>query len=96
MKRFPKIIALAAAACMAFGLAGCADINPEPLVSYETYTPSDGLEKGGYWKDVKALEHVELCDYEGMKIPSDVYTVTDEALQQGLNELLSEFMEPEK
>lgn len=44
--------------------------------SYSTY-----IDENGHWKDVKALDYVELCDYKNIVAPSDEVVPTDEEVQ---------------
>jgi trigger factor len=46
---------------------------------------NDGLDKNGFFKGVKALNYVELFDYNGMFIPAAVHVVCENDLQEALN-----------
>ena len=52
---------------------------------------SEGLNDNGFWKDIKALDYVEISDYHAMKIPKDVHQVTDDTIQAEIKNILAEF-----
>lgn len=52
---------------------------------------SDGIDENGFWDGVKALDHVELPEYEGLTIPADVHTVSEEAIQSEVDGLLANY-----
>ncbi len=63
--------------------AGCAD---------KKFTYSDGIDQKGFYKNVKALDFVELGDYLNMDIPKDVYFISDEAIQSQINAISANFI----
>ena len=46
---------------------------------------SEGIDDNGLWVNVKAVDHVEINDYLGILIPSDVHTVSDEAIKDEID-----------
>jgi len=54
------------------------------------FFPSDGIDENGFWKDVKALDLVELFDYKSLSIPNDVQQISDDALQTAIDDFLAE------
>jgi trigger factor len=73
-------------------LTGCGDKEEDN----GTYSFSAGIDKNGYWKGIKALDYVELFDYEGLSIPSDVHEISDEALQEAIDTLLQNYSTKEQ
>jgi len=55
------------------------------------FSYSYGLDKNGFWKGVKALEHVSLPKYEGISIPKDVHEISEEEIQEEIDYILSSF-----
>jgi len=53
-----------------------------------TFAYSDGLDEKGYWKNVKAIDLVEMFDYGAIPVPGDVHEVSDSALQAEIDNLL--------
>lgn len=70
--------------------------TPAEPTSDEKFDYSAGLDDNGFWKDVKALDLVTLPDYKNIKIPADVHTVTDEAVDAEVANLMAEFTTMEK
>lgn len=52
---------------------------------------SAGLDDNGYWEGVTALDYVELAAYEGIEVPADVHTITEDAVQTEIDAMLSYF-----
>lgn len=73
---------------LALLLTACA---PKSDFSY-----SDGITDAGHWKGVKALKYVELCEYEGISVPNDVHTVSDDMVQMQIDSILYGFSSPEQ
>ena len=67
------------------------DTNTNTDTDLAAFSPSDGIDENGFWKDIKALDLVELFDYKSMSIPNDIHQVSDVALQSTINQLLLEF-----
>ncbi|MBE6563667.1 MAG: hypothetical protein E7655_00080 [Ruminococcaceae bacterium] len=57
---------------------------------------SAAFDEKGYWKDVKASELVAAMTYKGMSIPKSVHTVSDDAIQTEVDNLLASFATTEK
>lgn len=55
------------------------------------YDHSAGLDDNGYWEGVTALDYVELAAYEGIEVPADVHTITEDAVQTEIDAMLSYF-----
>ncbi len=68
-------------------------------LSGETRPPFDysgNFTDGGFWKDVKAQDHVVLCEYKGIPMSKSAIAVTDEAVEAEINEILYRFAEVRK
>lgn len=59
------------------------------------FSYSDGIADNGYWKNIKALDHVELCEYVGISIPSNIYEVSDESVQAEVDTILAQYTSKE-
>jgi trigger factor len=91
MKTYKKYLCLLIALVTVLAmLTGCGD-KKDAAFSY-----SDGIDKNGFWKGITALDYVELPDYKAIPIPSEVHTITDEALQAKIDELLSSYATTEQ
>ena len=51
---------------------------------------SDTLDEDGYWKGIKALDYVELFDYQALKVPADAFEVADADVQAQIDQILAE------
>ena len=65
---------------------------PEAGSSDTTFSSSDGIDDSGYWEGIKALDYVELANYQDLKIPVQTIEVSDEAIQAGIDDLLSSYI----
>jgi trigger factor len=59
--------------------------------NFSEFNYSDGIDENGFWKDVKALDNVELCIYEGISIPNDIQDISDQEIQLNINDILAYF-----
>jgi len=50
----------------------------------------DALDEDGFFKGVKALEHVEMFNYHAFEIPNDVHFVADDVIQSEIDYIVSE------
>jgi len=53
------------------------------------FSYSYGLDKNGFWKRVKALDHVSLPKYEGITIPKDIHEISEEEIEEEIEYILS-------
>jgi len=75
-----------------FTFAGCGtDQDTTTDFSY-----SDGIDDNGFWENITALDYVELCDYEGILVPSDIHEITDEAIQTEIDSILANYASDEQ
>lgn len=61
-----------------------------------TFSPSDTLDEQGRYEGVTALNYVSLGDYLGIKIPADVHTPTEDAIQEQIDAILDQLAVPEQ
>lgn len=76
-------------------LAGCSSETEDPAVdpvvdSVETdgFSYSNGLDENGMWKDVTALDYVQLSDYNSLVVPKTEHEITDEMIQTEIDAIL--------
>ena len=89
MKQTKKIRGLAlllALLMLIFAGCGTKTDNSKP------FTNSDGISENGYWEGIKAKKYVSLCDYEGITIPSESRTITDDAVQAEVDGILEKYI----
>lgn len=107
MKKLKMIVSLTlVAALMLFTLAGCntakkevtdpASAEATGAEAKATFNYSESIDENGFWKGVKALDVVELCEYTGIKVPSDTHAVKDEVIQAEIDTLLAGFVTEEQ
>lgn len=60
------------------------------------YQYSDGLTEDGFFENLKALDYVTLPSYQGVEIPADVHTITEEKIQTSIDSLLSSYGKAEQ
>ncbi len=103
MKKFKIIsVILSGIILTVLFLAGCNsnnnpaenNANTETTGSYETgsinndFSYSEGLLDNGFWKDIKALDYVVLCEYSKISIPKNIHDITNEAIQGEIDAIL--------
>jgi trigger factor len=91
-KQIPLGLILITALAM-FTFTGCStagNTETDDDTSIE-FTKSDGIDNDGFWENITALDYVELCDYEGILIPSDIHEVTEEAVQTEIDTILADY-----
>ena len=91
-----KILCLALAAAMLVPLlAGCSGGSEEPAEETTAedgeYSYSDGIDENGFWQGIKALDYVEMFDYRAIPVPNDSHQVTDEAIQNEIDYIMTQF-----
>ena len=74
-------------------LASCSEVVDDDEPDDGVFSPSGGIDENGFWKNVKALDCVELFDYKSMSIPRDIHQISDENVQASINELLADYPE---
>ncbi len=57
------------------------------------FSYSDGLTEAGFFEGVTALDYVKLPDYKGIELPEGTLDVSEESLQDELDERLSYYQE---
>ena len=81
-------------------LASCSDKSSndseeneesDAVPSSTPFDYSEGFDENGMWKDVTALDFVELPDYKNIEIPADVHTVPDENVDAQVDSILAYF-----
>jgi len=111
MKNYKKLLCIILALAMTFLLlAGCGtktDDQDEPNDSSEsgdsTVSTGDGsdpyadvFDENGYFKGVKALDYVEMFNYQAMEIPSEVHVVTEEQIQSEIEYIMDQYSSGEQ
>lgn len=94
MKATNKVLALVLALIMCLALVACGSSsqgNESAPINY-----SLGLDTTGNIEGIKALDYVTLGQYTGLEYPEDVLTVTDEELQEALDDFMSNYTYTEK
>ena len=73
-------------------LTGCGtDTENENEDSLESLY-SEGIDRNGFWKGIKALDYVENFDYLGIKIPADIHQISDKELQAHIDLLMESYV----
>ena len=55
------------------------------------FSYSEGIDANGFWTGVRALDHIDMFDYKGMSIPSEVHQVADADIQAEIDYILSSY-----
>jgi trigger factor len=96
-KQMPlRLILIIVLAMFTFTGCGTADNAETDNDTPIEFSNSDGIDNNGFWENVTALDYVELCDYEGILIPSDVHEVTEEAVQTEIETILADYAAEEQ
>lgn len=95
MKKIKRISGVALLIILSLALlvsTGCSnkknDVAPDIGGDFEY---SKGLDDNGFWIGVKALDHVELCEYEGIIVPADTHTISDEDVLARIDTILADY-----
>ena len=56
-----------------------------------TFSHSEGIDENGFWDGIRALDYVEMFDYQALRIPSDVHSIPDAVIQSEIDGILSSF-----
>ena len=57
--------------------------------AYEPFDYSAALDDNGYFRGVRALDYVELCEYDPIVIPSEKCSFSEETIQSKIDSLLN-------
>lgn len=52
---------------------------------------SDGLDENGFWIGINAKSLVELFDYKAFSIPEDVHKISEQDLEEAIDDILSHY-----
>lgn len=92
MKKVYRILVLIVIAVLISALFfGCSEKNKTLTSVDEGFAFSYGIDKDGFWENVKALKSVELCNYTGIIIPKDIHEIPNTSIQAEIDSLLSGF-----
>ena len=92
-----KITAIALSLLLTAGsLAACDSggiIGGDKKTDYDltNYSPSDGLDINGFFKDIKASDYVSLPEYKGVSIPADLLEASEEDVEAQIELILDEY-----
>ena len=91
-KRYSVVILCVLLLCV---LSSCSDNKGSDTGATKdgssTFNHSEGLNENGTWKDVKALDFVELMDYKSIEIPADKHAITDETVDAEVETMLADY-----
>lgn len=65
--------------------------NPSENPAPNKFNYSDSIDENGFWSNVTALDCVELTQYTGISIPSNIHTINDEFIQTKVNSILENY-----
>lgn len=71
-------------------LAGCTDQGNKEIEISDPFTYSTGMDENGFWT-IRALDYVEMFDYDGLSVPKESHEVTDEEVQTEIDTLLTSY-----
>lgn len=55
------------------------------------FSYSYGIDENGFWKNIKALDYVELCDYKNISVSNDIHEISEDIIDDEIGYILSEF-----
>lgn len=95
MRNFKKLSCLLLALCMtATVMAGCGSkTTTDPADTSSSADYSKGLDENGFFEGVDALEYVELCDYDAIKVPADQSKATESEIESNIRSILDKHTE---
>jgi len=50
---------------------------------------SEGIDENGFWSDIKASDYVQLTKYTEILIPSNIHSISDEAVKNEIDSMLA-------
>lgn len=59
-------------------------------IAISNFNYSEPFDDNGYWKGIKALDYVTLCDYKAIPISKADVEVSDDTIQQTIDQFLSQ------
>jgi len=62
---------------------------------YADFLFSDDIDENGFWEGIRALNYVELFNYQAMPIPNHIHEISDEQIQNQINDILAGFTSSE-
>ena len=74
-----------------------ATLSDDPIVNDPGIDPGfifgEGIDENGFWEGIRALDYVEMINYRGIQIPSDIHQEqgSDSDIQDIINEILADF-----
>ncbi len=111
-RRAVVVAALACALAAPLALSGCDDrpasndtggdsatpaaTSAENRAETASFSPSTSLDENGHWEGVTALDYVTLPEYEGIEVPKDEVTPTDDEIQAQVDSILANFTTTER
>jgi len=70
---------------------GAVDDAIKGVVIDTAFTLSGGIDENGFWEGVRALDHVELFDYRAVQISRGVVEVSEDSIEQEIDNFLFSF-----
>ncbi|MCL2153578.1 MAG: hypothetical protein FWH57_11595, partial [Oscillospiraceae bacterium] len=75
---------------------------PEPIneafknvVIDHTFALSDGIDENGFWEGIRALDYVELFDYQDIQIDAQAVNVSEEEMEEEILLYLNNYPDQE-
>jgi trigger factor len=100
MKSLKKIISLVLVLSLVL-FAGCsgdkkakekeANDSTENSLPVSDFAYSDAIADNGFWKNVTALDYVELCEYSGIHLPRSAHEISADSVNSEINAILAEY-----
>jgi len=72
---------------------GIDEINGDPgeITGESVFSYSEGIADNGFFDGIRALDYVELFNYQAMDIPNEIHLVTEEAIQTEIGYILADY-----
>jgi trigger factor len=95
MKKIKSVSGMIFLAVLSLALiipTGCSNKeNDVPSDIGEDFKYSKGLDENGFWEGITALDHVDLCDYEGIPVPSEAHTISEGDVLAHIDTILADY-----
>lgn len=92
MNSFKKSISIILVFILVLALfSGCSDKKKKETDDSATFNFSEGIDENGMWKDIVALDHVELLDYNNIEILQSDILIDDILVQTQIDNILSSY-----
>ena len=68
-----------------------ASLSNNETTDVNSFSYSEGIDENGFWEGIRALDYVEIFNYQAMAIPDSIHQVSDDHLQSEIDIMLTKY-----